>query len=133
MVVVAFIVENVWIIMVNSAKVNNQIRNNIALNPPAKVRDISAASGLLPQKFKTFPLSADCSCRSAGGFRSQRIAAAELQDVSAISGCCRKSAVRFRWQRIVAAKVQEVFEPSEMLLHFCRKVFTLLFGQNHTV
>ena len=82
--------------MVNSAKVNNQIRNNIALNPPAKVRDISAASGLLPQKFKTFPLSADCSCRSAGYFRSQRIAAAKVQGISAVSGCFRRSAGRFR-------------------------------------
>ena len=76
----------------------------------------------LLQKCGSHLLSADCSRKSTGRFRSQRIAPAKVQGVSAVSGllpqkcrtfpqsadCSCKSAGRFRWQRIAPAEVQGV-------------------------
>ena len=55
-------------------------------NPSCKSAGLSAASGMLLQKCRAFPQSADCSRKSAGRFRSQRIVPAKVQDVSAVSG-----------------------------------------------
>ena len=58
------------------------VRCETVQKPPAKVQDVSAASGLLLQKCRAFPQSADCCCKSAGRFRSQRIVAAKVREQS---------------------------------------------------
>ena len=63
----------------------------------------------LLQKCGSHLLSADCHCRSAGRFRSQRIAPAKVQDVSAVSGLLPQKCRAFPLAADVSAEVQEVF------------------------
>ena len=101
-----------------------RFRQNYHFYPPAKVWELSAVSGMLPQSCRAFPLPADCPCTFAGRFRSQRMLAAEVQGISAASGCCRKVAGRFRCQRMAPAKVREPSTPVENALQKYRAFST---------
>ena len=90
-------------------------------NRHAKVQGVSAVSGMLSQKCRTFPQSADCCCKSAGRFRSQRNAVAKVRGVSAISGLLLQKCGNFR--RSVEPCCQLTGrEKSQIAVKFCRVI-----------
>ena len=101
-----------------------RFRQNYHFYPPAKVRELSAVSGMLPQSCRAFPQSADCPCTFAGRFRYQRMLATKLQGISADCGCCRKVAGHFRCQRMALAKVREPSTAVKTFLQKCRAFST---------